>query len=847
MPRALVVYLAVAFSYALPASAATGTVTGTVTRSADGTPVAAATVWLSSDTTGTSHPALTDASGVYKFTVPAGTYQLYTSNGKGLIDEIYDDIRCPGACNTAQVRELGAKIVVPDGGTVSGRDFALDAGGSVSGTVVNSATSEALAGVYVYLYSTGTQPSGYSQTNTSGAYTVSGLPTGTYYAYTRNTAGFLDEVYDDVQCPFGCDPLLGTPLAVMEGATTPSIDFALQEGGTIGGTVRNRMGSAPIFNVEVTAYRRNPDGYAAYIGTAWTNASGEYSLSGLASGAYYLFTRAWISQSSFYQNEIYGGVPCLGFCDASTALTAGTPVTVTLGATTPGIDFDLQSLGGISGTVTDASSATPISAVTVYAYRNVGDGKAKEAGRGWTNASGAYNISGLPSGDYFVMTDGAGYQNQIAPGIDCPKSCSIDWLLSLGTPLGVVAGAITSGPEFALKPATNRITGVVRNAATLAPVEDVYVYLYTRVGTEYADVGNAYTNPAGVYTITGLPSGTYYAATNSGGRFIDEIHAGVPCRTTCASGLGAVTSGAPIVVTTGTTTVDFDLQAGPAALVPGAPSDLMARIADGTAVFSWKEPSDMGTPTDYVLEVGLSSGTTLVSIPVAGTRYTATGVPPGRYFARVRGRNSAGVGRAASEYEFTVNVDGSGAPDPPTSLLIFTDGSRIHASWAGAPSGGATSDYVLEVGSSPGASNIATLPVGARSVFSYEPLPPPGVYFVRVRARNPLSIGRPSDDVQLAIGGVAAPPDPPGRIGVSLDAAGLLSIGWNAPRGPATGYVLEVGTTEGRSDVGVFPLPATPRSVFASGVAPGVYYFRLRSANAVGVGVASHSTTLIVP
>jgi len=155
----LVVSLVLAWSYALPASTAAGTVTGTVTRSAGGTPVANAAVWLCSSTTYACHPAITNVSGVYTFTVPADTYQLYTNNRQGLIDEIYDNIRCPGACNLAQVRELGANIVVADGGTVSGLDFALDTGGSVSGTVVNGATSAPLDGVYVYVYSTGTQPS----------------------------------------------------------------------------------------------------------------------------------------------------------------------------------------------------------------------------------------------------------------------------------------------------------------------------------------------------------------------------------------------------------------------------------------------------------------------------------------------------------------------------------------------------------------------------------------------------------------------------------------------------------------------------------------------------------------
>jgi hypothetical protein len=316
--------------------------------------------------------------------------------------------------------------------------------------------------------------------------------------------------------------------------------------------------------------------------------------------------------------------------------------------------------------------------------------------------------------------------------------------------------------------------------------------------------------------------------------------------TTCDYGVAAVLVGAPIIVTTGTVSVNFALQPLPFALPPGQPYSLRSRIAGGTVTLSWHEPYEFGEAVDYVLEVGLSPGSTALSIPVDTTTFTATGVPPGHYYLRVRGRNAAGVGPASSDYELTVNADGSGARDAPSGFGIFTVGNKLHAVWAPSEYGGATTDYLVEVGTATGLANIGTYPI-ATSVFELEPLPPAGVYFLRVRGRNAFSIGKPSNEVMLVIGGVPAPPDPPGNIGVGFDASRRGIIGWTPPRGEVTGYVLEVGSASGRSDVAVFTLPATPPFYWRTNVGPGVYYLRLRAFNTHGVGLASYETTLIVP
>ena len=44
----------------------------------------------------------------------------------------------------------------------------------------------------------------YGYTNTAGVYTsYTGLPAGTYYARTSNSAGYLDELYNNIPCPGG--------------------------------------------------------------------------------------------------------------------------------------------------------------------------------------------------------------------------------------------------------------------------------------------------------------------------------------------------------------------------------------------------------------------------------------------------------------------------------------------------------------------------------------------------------------------------------------------------------------------------------------------------------------------
>jgi 5-hydroxyisourate hydrolase-like protein (transthyretin family) len=793
----------------------------------------------------------TDAAGKYTITgLPTGSYYMSTGNNLGYFDEWFDNIACDGTY-CGDVPATATAVSVTAGSVTSGKNFDLERGGTITGSISNAATSAPLDGVTVYVHkrsSTGSaEYVSQATSDTSGIYSVGGLRTGTYYLSTYNDDGFLDEIFEGIHCGSNCwsEPAVesGTGIAVTTGLTTSGKNFVLEMGGAVSGRVLSSAGSTPIADAWVYLYGDDAEGNYLFGGQGLTNASGEYIVRGLLGGTYYA-----ISDAPRYIDEIYGGVICLGSCYASTAKSVGTPIVVALGATASGRDFDLDAGGSISGTVRNAATSAPLNNVQIYVYRHVGDGYSNYITSDYTNSSGTYTIGGLPAGDYFLATDSnePEFQNQIFTGINCPHNCDSEIADAHGTPVTVIAGATASGRDFALRPVSGRVAGIITNAATKAPADDVYVYLYGVYGTEYSYVAYGHSDASGAYEIDNVPPGTYFAVSNSYGQYLDEIHDNFLCLTTCDYGVAAVLVGAPITVTTGTVSVNFALQPLPFALPPGQPYSLRSRIAGGTVTLSWHEPYEFGEAVDYLLEVGLSPGSTALSIPVDTTTFTATGVPPGHYYVRVRGRNAAGVGPASSDYELTVNAGGSGAPDAPSGFAIFTVGTKLHAVWAPSEYGGATTDYLVEVGTATGLANIGTYPI-ARSIFELEPLPPAGVYFLRVRGRNALSIGKPSNEVMLVIGGVPAPPDPPGNIGVGFDASRRGIIGWTPPRGEVTGYFLEVGSASGRSDVAVFTLPATPPYYWRTNVGPGVYYLRLRAFNTHGVGLASYETTLIVP
>jgi len=125
-------------------------------------------------------------------------------------------------------------------------------------------------------------------------------------------------------------------------------------------------------------------------------------------------------------------------------VTDGTPISVTLGATTSGIDFDLLTGGTIQGTVTEEGSAAPLDSGWVRIF----DAGGAYLTSGYPNSSGDYETSlGLATGTYYAATSSfEGYFEELYSEISCAESCTI----TDGTPITVTLGSTMTGVDFTL-------------------------------------------------------------------------------------------------------------------------------------------------------------------------------------------------------------------------------------------------------------------------------------------------------------------------------------------------------------------------------------------------------------
>ena len=159
------------------------------------------------------------------------------------------------------------------------------------------------------------------------AYFANGLPGGTYYLKLhRDPQGnFPEELYKDQPCN-GCAVTSGRPVTVALGESRAGIDFSALPSQAIMGMVRS--GGAPASGAMVEIYTASDE----KLGSTTTAADGTYSLVGLNPGAFYLRT---VNTTGFV-DEVYQNQPCPN-CDAL----QGTAVTVTAGADTTAVDFNL--------------------------------------------------------------------------------------------------------------------------------------------------------------------------------------------------------------------------------------------------------------------------------------------------------------------------------------------------------------------------------------------------------------------------------------------------------------------------------------------------------------------------
>lgn len=348
-----------------------GSISGVVTASADGSPLAGIDVHAETDDGFGTADAVTDETGAYVLEdLVDGDYVVRFSSVDGsVLSEYWNDTRDQWRAE---------RITIVDGAAVPGIDAALAAAptGSISGTVTRDDDGAPVAGVTVS--ATG-QGGGYASTFTdeTGAYTLSSLTDDSYVvSFFADGTDLKREYWEDTS-----DFADATPV-VTDGTAVVDIDAALAVGAAIEGLVTRADDASPVVGVYVSALDANNE----IVGATETNADGTYSLGGLPAGTYRVrFGSPDSELVSEYWKDSY-------------SWNGATLVTVAEKESVTEVDAQLDGVGYISGTVTKSADGSPVSAtVLLYDVNNeVGDPYID------TDSEGNYRIAVTP-GTYRVL------------------------------------------------------------------------------------------------------------------------------------------------------------------------------------------------------------------------------------------------------------------------------------------------------------------------------------------------------------------------------------------------------------------------------------------------------------
>jgi len=245
---------------------------------------------------------------------------------------------------------------------------------SVTGTVRTAGTHVPLASMVVSAYGRTGIVQGTATSDSAGHYALS-LQAGDYRILAYDPTGAYAPTFDGDADSFDTSPETSV-------STQPiSIDFALQIGGKVAGTISTA--GQPLAQATVAAY--NLSGSRRAFST--TDASGDYAIV-LPPGTYRIvaYDDAGFFAPRFYPDQY-------GFDQAAS-------VSITASQTTAAKDIHLEFAAHLGGTVTDAATGIPLEGMTVYAYAN-----GLAFAQADTNGDGLFRLN-VPTNSYrLIATD----------------------------------------------------------------------------------------------------------------------------------------------------------------------------------------------------------------------------------------------------------------------------------------------------------------------------------------------------------------------------------------------------------------------------------------------------------
>lgn len=395
----------------------TSSISGTVTRADDGTPVSGARV-TADGTDGYWTSTLTDGAGRYTLgSLPGGSYVI------GFHAEGTDLKR--GYWRNAYEYSQAEPIVIAEHTTTSGIDAALAAGGSIAGVVTRTDNGEALANVTVNALDMNGEIAAFARTDLTGGYHVDGLAAGSYRVQFAEPGPGLSAEYWENAYSFDAAKIV----VVTESQTTTGIDAALETVGYISGSVtKSSDGTRALGRVTITSV--DDDRHAYFSGVS---NDGTYQVA-VAPGEYRVLFEPFDSD---LRAEYWA--------DAFTKASA-TAVTVSSGVNVGGIDAQLDAAAIVTGTVTlDTAVEREVTVEAWSGNQIVGTTFADPQ-------TGAYSLA-LPEGSFILKASALFHDDGTT--IAQPQFYDGVATSALATPVVATVGAPVTGIDFTLVAVTN--------------------------------------------------------------------------------------------------------------------------------------------------------------------------------------------------------------------------------------------------------------------------------------------------------------------------------------------------------------------------------------------------------
>ena len=400
------------------APAPSASITGSVTREDDGSPVSGVAVSARGQSPATGASVFTDASGAYRLDgLPAGSYIVeFYAEGEDLKREYWQ--------NTFEYSQA-TPVVLTEGQAVSGIDASLAAGGSIAGVVTRADGGAPLTNATVNALDANGEIAAFTRTDLAGRYEVGGLPAGSYRVqFVAPGPGVASEYWENAYSFEAA-----TPVVVTELQKTSGVDAALETIGAISGSVTKRSdGTRALGAVTITSVDDDNHSYFAGVSNA-----GTYQVA-VAPGTYRVHFEPFDS-----------GLLAEYWANASTKASA-TPVSVSPGGSATGIDAQLDAAAIVTGTVTLDSTVGREVIVEAWSGQKV-------VGTAFADLqTGAYSLS-IPEGSFILKASANFYndrttiaQPQFYDGVDTA---------ALATPVVATVGTPVSGIDFTLIAVTN--------------------------------------------------------------------------------------------------------------------------------------------------------------------------------------------------------------------------------------------------------------------------------------------------------------------------------------------------------------------------------------------------------